>query len=187
MAQDRLTTWRAALARRLHGMGWAATVSTVRTPGDGGELAADDVPTATGPAAVLLRWRSPPPRGPAPVAAGRLRPSAIPAATLLFALLAAAPAAAHQAPTGWAYDWECCNTMDCGPAAGGQVREERREGVLGYAVRIPAGGHHHYPGAVDAFVPMGDPRIRVSGDEDRHACVSGSGRLLCIYVPPGGV
>ena len=39
---------------------------------------------------------------------------------------------------------------------------------------------------VTAFIPHGDRRIRVSGDEHRHACVM-AGRVLCIYVGPGGV
>jgi hypothetical protein len=101
-------------------------------------------------------------------------------------LLLAPPAAAHQAPAGWGYDLECCNTRDCAPARAGQIREERRDGVLGYAVVVPAGTHHYARVAVDAFVPMGDPRIRVSGDSDRHVCLSSTGHIFCIYIPPGG-
>jgi hypothetical protein len=98
----------------------------------------------------------------------------------------AGPAAAHQAPAGWEYDPECCNTRDCAPARAGQIREERRDGVLGYAVTVPLGTHHHARVPVKAFIPLGDPRIRVSGDEDRHVCLSATGHIFCLYVPPGG-
>jgi hypothetical protein len=106
---------------------------------------------------------------------------------LAAALLAASPALAHRAPSGWSYDLECCNTLDCAPAPARQIREQRRDGVLGYAVVVPLGTHHHARVPVDDFVPMGDPRIRVSGDADRHVCLSRIGRVLCIYIPPGGV
>ena len=36
------------------------------------------------------------------------------------------------------------------------------------------------------FVPHGDPRIRTSGDERKHACVSRFGAIYCLYVPPSG-
>lgn len=102
-------------------------------------------------------------------------------------LVAAGGAVAHDAPSGWSYDPECCNTRDCSPAPAGTVREERRGGVLGYAVVIPLGMHHNARVAVDEFIPLGDPRIRVSGDDQRHACVSSTGRVYCIYIAPGGV
>jgi hypothetical protein len=56
----------------------------------------------------------------------------------------------------------------------------------GYSVRLAPGDHPLVRAPVTAFIPHGDRRIRVSGDEHRHACVMG-GRILCIYVPPGGV
>jgi len=103
----------------------------------------------------------------------------------ILAILAG-PAAAHQAPAGWEYDPACCSSRDCGPAPAGQIRETRRDGVLGYAVVVPLGTHHHARVDVDAFVPMGDPRIRVSGDSDRHVCLSATGHVFCLYIPPGG-
>jgi len=104
----------------------------------------------------------------------------------IMAILAG-PAAAHQAPSGWDYDPECCSARDCAPARAGHVREERRDGVLGYRVVVPLGEHHYSRVPVDAFLPLGDPRIRVSGDEDRHVCLARSGHVYCIYIPPGGV
>jgi hypothetical protein len=103
----------------------------------------------------------------------------------IIAILAG-PAAAHQAPSGWEYDAECCNTRDCAPARAGQIRETRRDGVLGYAVVVPAGTHHYSRVDVDTFIAMGDPRIRVSGDSDRHVCLSATGHVFCLYIPPGG-
>lgn len=105
-------------------------------------------------------------------------------AAVVTALLFAVPALAHQAPSGWAYDRECCHNLDCAPAPDGAIREVQG----GYQVTLAPGSHPMVRDrTVTGFVPHGDPRIRVSGDEDRHACVSGTGRILCIYIPPGGV
>lgn len=105
---------------------------------------------------------------------------------VLLALAAlAAPAAAHNAPAGWSYDPECCSGTDCAQAVDGAIREV----AGGYSVVVMPGTHPMVPAGsqpVTGFVPHGDPRIRVSGDEHRHVCVMG-GRVLCIYVPPGGV
>ncbi len=104
-------------------------------------------------------------------------------AAAILALLAG-PAAAHQAPSGWEYDRECCGGWDCAAATQG-VQDARG----GYAVAVLPGTHPMVPpGAqpVTGFVPHGDPRIRVSGDEERHVCIVG-GRVYCIYIAPGGV
>lgn len=101
----------------------------------------------------------------------------------ILALLSG-PAAAHDAPSGWEYDRECCGGWDCAAARPGAVQEVQG----GYAVSIAPGTHPMVPiGAqpVTGFVPHGDPRIRVSGDEDRHVCIVG-GRVFCIYIAPGG-
>lgn len=94
-------------------------------------------------------------------------------------------ARAHTAPSGWRYDPECCGVMDCAPVPPGAVREAQG----GYVVTLRAGDHPMVTDAgLVAAVPHGDPRIRVSGDEHRHVCVSATSvRVLCIYVPPGGV
>jgi hypothetical protein len=90
---------------------------------------------------------------------------------------------AHQAPSGWAYDPECCSDLDCAPVPESAVVEA----TGGYSVRLAPGQHPMVRTPLAAFLAHGDSRIRVSGDEHRHACVSSSGRLLCIYVQPGGV
>jgi hypothetical protein len=104
-----------------------------------------------------------------------------------LALLLAAPAAAHQAPAGWSYDPECCSSMDCAMVPDAAVREVRG----GYSVTLAPGMHPMVPvgvAPVSHFIAHGDSRIRVSGDEHKHACVSRfSGHVYCVYVPPGGV
>lgn len=109
------------------------------------------------------------------------------AAAALQLLVGAVPAAAHTAPSGWAYDPECCSDKDCAPVPDAAIREVPG----GYRVIIAPGTHPSVPArrvALDFFVPHGDPRIRVSGDGKRHACISRTaGILYCIYVPPGGV
>lgn len=105
---------------------------------------------------------------------------------LLLAALVAAPAYAHDAPTGWAYDTECCGGWDCAAMADGAVREV----AGGYSVVVVPGSHPMVPASaaepVRGFVPFGDRRIRPSGDEHRHVCIVG-GRVYCLYVPAGGV
>lgn len=103
----------------------------------------------------------------------------------LLVLACVSVVGAHHAPAGWRYDPECCGVMDCAPVPDGAVREVHG----GYVVTLRAGDHPMVnDGGLVATVQHGDPRIRISGDEHRHACVSAaSGRLLCIYVPPGGV
>lgn len=105
------------------------------------------------------------------------------AAVLLVVL--ASPATAHQAPAGWDYDPECCHNIDCAPVPDGTVREVQG----GYEVVLRPGQHPMLRGSVEVqiFIPHGDRRIRVSGDSDRHVCVSGYGTVFCIYIPPGGV
>lgn len=105
---------------------------------------------------------------------------------VIVLMLIGAAAFAHQAPSGWHYDTDCCNTRDCGPAPVGAVTEVRKDNVLGYAIRLRAGEHHHFPGALDAFVPADSPKVRRSGDADYHACVSVTGEVLCLYAPLGG-
>jgi hypothetical protein len=91
----------------------------------------------------------------------------------------------HQAPSGWAYDRECCHDLDCAPVRDGLIREVPG----GYRVQMRAGDHPMLRGAAqaDVTIPHGDARIRTSGDSDRHACVGPAGHVFCIYVPPGGV
>lgn len=111
---------------------------------------------------------------------------ALNALVLALGLILSLPARAHNAPSGWAYDYDCCSTYDCAQVRSGVIVEV----MGGYQVVVMPGTHIMVPlgsEPVRAFIPHGDPRIRVSGDANRHACVSGVGRVLCIYVPPGGV
>lgn len=94
------------------------------------------------------------------------------------------PVEAHQAPTGWAYDPSCCSGRDCAPAAFNRVQVSRDGN--GYHIRLRAGEHHHFPGAVDMIVPLGDRRIRPSQDTEYHICLSATGHLFCLYAPELG-
>lgn len=79
-------------------------------------------------------------------------------------------ARAHEAPLGWAYDYECCSGVDCRQA-------KVRETINGYVV--PSG----------ELIPYGDKRVRLSKDEFFHWCtVRGldTTATLCIYVPNRG-
>lgn len=101
------------------------------------------------------------------------------------ALLFWRPVHGHDAPSGWAYDPECCGGYDCAAAVDGAVREEGG----GYRVTVLPGTHPMVQAGsqpVTGFVPYGDRRIRPSGDAHRHVCIVG-GNVYCIYIPPGGV
>lgn len=96
--------------------------------------------------------------------------------------LAAAAALAHQAPSGWSYDRECCSEADCAPVPDFAVREA----TGGYVVRLLPGDHPMVATPLAAFLAHGSPMLRASGDGRKHVCASG-GRVLCVYLPPGGV
>lgn len=96
----------------------------------------------------------------------------------LFALVIAAPAAAHDAtptaaqPNGWTYPFSCCSGMDC--------REIRSQAVLegprGYVIKLTG-----------ELITSRDTRIRNSPDGQFHHCtVAGqpTGRTICLFVPP---
>lgn len=83
-----------------------------------------------------------------------------------IAALAAGPALAHQAPSGWEYPPGCCNGKECHPSP----IEMRKDGYW-----LPE---------VQVLVPYGDHRIKPSGDADTHICNNGSA-VYCIYIPVG--
>lgn len=92
-------------------------------------------------------------------------------ATLSFFLLSPDVLAAHDAPSGWAYPFNCCSNQDCREVA--DVPEK-------------ADGYHASNGET---IPYGDPRVKESPDGKFHLCtVAGSdkGRALCLFVPPRG-
>ena len=80
-------------------------------------------------------------------------------------------AAAHEAPTGWTYDYSCCSSYDCRQIVSAWV-EVTKEGYLA--------------GPKKELIPFGDKRIKQSKDEFYHLCTV-SGRddtaVLCLYVP----
>jgi len=77
---------------------------------------------------------------------------------------------AHDAPTGWHYDLQCCSGIDCAPIAASRVKE----GPTGYT--MPNG----------EVVLYGDRRIHESKDGSYHWCTPGgnqAGYTICLYVP----
>ena len=89
---------------------------------------------------------------------------------------------AHEAPAGWEYDQGCCSDRDCGVMAFNTVVPTQE----GWHVRLEAGDHHYFEGAVDMVIPFDDSRLRKSQDTEFHICLSKSGILFCLYVPPMG-
>lgn len=72
--------------------------------------------------------------------------------------------------------------MYCAPVATGSVTAT----AAGWQIAIAPGGHPFAPDGRIEVVPWGDRRIRDSGDEHFHVCLSPNGRLLCVYVPAMG-
>lgn len=105
---------------------------------------------------------------------------------LAFALaILAAPVAAHEAPSGWQYDYRCCGSMDCAPVAA-----PRREGGM-LVFRIRAGTHPMVRQQDEEFrLAADDLRIEPSGDANWHLCIRPWGepeiRIICAYRPPVG-
>lgn len=113
--------------------------------------------------------------------------TAVAIVVILLALLCFAYqlAAAHEAPSGWAYSDRCCSSRDCAPVP----TEAVREAPGGYTVLIQPHEHPMLRGAevpARAFFPHGDDRIQPSGDQQRHACVGRGGTVFCVYLPASG-
>lgn len=85
--------------------------------------------------------------------------------------LAAVPAVAHEAPTGWSYDPWCCDNRDCHALPPGAV------------VPTDAGWLIVSNGRV---VPYDASQVRQSGDSQFHICEPGQGLVRCLYVPDMG-
>ena len=91
-------------------------------------------------------------------------------ALLAALLLAASPAAAHEAPAGWTYGLECCSLNDCY-----QMTTTVTATRFGWLIS-----------ETGELVPYGDGRLRVSRDEFFHRCAYNHGtdkRAICLYVP----
>lgn len=95
------------------------------------------------------------------------------------------PSFAHQAPSGWTYEYACCGGNDCAPVRPEQVRVTR----AGYVVTVPPGSHPQVgPDAHTLTVTIPYDGVKPSQDGDYHLCLSASDkRVLCFYAPPGGV
>jgi hypothetical protein len=101
--------------------------------------------------------------------------SLILSANLALPLLAASPARAHDAPTGWTYPWSCCSSMDCKEVAPKAI-SERPEG---YVVN-----------STGEVVAYADKRVKDSPDGEYHWCAHqagiDAGHTICLFVPPKG-
>lgn len=106
--------------------------------------------------------------------------------SLALALAVGADAArAHQAPSGWTYEYACCGMHDCAPIRPEQVRTTRG----GYVVTVPSGSHPQIgPDHPTITVTIPYNGVKPSQDGDYHLCLAASDkRVLCFYAPPGGV
>lgn len=102
-----------------------------------------------------------------------------------LALILAQRARAHEAPSGWAYPYECCSNQDCASVPADAVKERRG----GWHVTVVPGTHPQVPAgapAVMVFVPVHE--ARPSPDGEWHICLHPTDkRTLCFFAPPGGV
>lgn len=95
-------------------------------------------------------------------------------------------AQAHEAPTGWTYDYTCCSLKDCRPVDGPNAAQRHHsEQILetknGYRVVRASGKTED--------LAWNDKRVRISKDEGYHICTSvgmADSMILCIYVPNKG-
>lgn len=86
----------------------------------------------------------------------------------IAALFLATAAAAHDAPSGWSYPYECCAKTDCRPIPDDWVKET----PAGYVLRT------------GETIEYTDKRVRNSPDGETHWCTIGGsddGRTLCLY------
>lgn len=99
----------------------------------------------------------------------------------MAALALVAPAASHEAPSGWKYDGWCCGGHDCAPIPPAEMT------ATGWRVRLTPGDHPMVTEPVDQIVPFG--AARMSGDAEFHACIVlwDTGNVRCLYVPAGGM
>ena len=96
------------------------------------------------------------------------------AAALALPVLAAFPARAHDAPSGWSYPTACCSGIDCREVADRAISE--RPG--GYVIK-----------GTGEMIAYTDARVKDSPDGVYHWCsVRGAddSRTICLFVPPKG-
>ena len=92
---------------------------------------------------------------------------------VFFALIVCLPVRGHEAPSGWAYDHDCCSNQDCRPLSLIEVKS---------IVQVP-GGYQATVDGFDAPVFFYQNKIRPSKDQFFHGCVGSSGTGYCLYVP----
>lgn len=101
--------------------------------------------------------------------------------TLVVTLSSIVPMAnAHDAPLGWAYGWECCNTTDCRQVSGSASKSY-------VTITEVTGGYRvNRPGTTPEFIPWDSPKVKSSKDGEYHWCSSGGSdttNTICLYVP----
>ena len=92
--------------------------------------------------------------------------------TALAGISAPSTAAAHTAPTGWAYPYNCCSNQDCRAVSDDNITERPEGYVIGQT------------GEVLGYT---DSRLKDSPDGEYHWCStagSDTGRTICLFVPP---
>lgn len=101
-------------------------------------------------------------------------------------LLIAGKVYAHDAPSGWTYDYRCCNVTDCRPADGPDGPRHHPIQILevqgGYRVVKPSGKFD--------TIEWNSPKVRPSKDGEYHVCTHGGSNetgTICIYIPDKGV
>ena len=90
----------------------------------------------------------------------------------LAGISAPSPAAAHTAPTGWAYPYNCCSNQDCRAVPDDKITERPEGYVIGQTGEV---------------LGYSDSRLKNSPDGEYHWCsIAGSdtGRTICLFVPP---
>jgi hypothetical protein len=95
-------------------------------------------------------------------------------AAIATAVLAAMPARAHDAKSGWIYPLECCSNYDCREVADADIDE----GPQGYVIKTTG-----------EVIPMTDAKVKMSPDGEFHWCSRGGrqdGATICLFVPPRG-
>jgi hypothetical protein len=88
-------------------------------------------------------------------------------------------AAAHQAPSGWAYPPACCSLTDCNEIDASRVSQTPE----GYLVRLVPGDHNMAKNGGEWLVPY--DKARPSPDGEAHICINGVGKMLCFFIGLG--
>lgn len=101
-------------------------------------------------------------------------------------------ALAHQAPTGWEYDYDCCSNRDCSRLPRGAVTVTTE----GYVVTVTPEMNSQIKATRTYTIPYSTTGLRESKDGDYHVCLRPEyannageifgGGVICFYIPPMG-